>query len=370
MGILESKLDSESKNYINALCAIEFIARYTKDDHIIVAKYLLNTGFDQYVESYTKDTFYKFHLDEAIDNNSAYLKTFTILKTIIELNLFSYDEKLTLNSFNFHELGEFEDYYWRKDKFFSSPMIIDMNFNAAQLEEMQSEFKPNLGIAGFLERFTKNIGVDAPIHIVKMFNQDSYTIEEASLFIHANIDEQGIYLFDTKPNKHNVDLIADFIKSGRLAIEKNGAISKENLKTFLSSIDIVIKGFNEYFDGLESMKLSIKIEKLQIENEKLKNRISELECLLANVPSKTDTLENIEQKNINPDELKPEQEIPNTRTRGTVLKIIAILADMADLPDEPYTAFNMMEAHADSKGLKIPSKTPVADWLTKARDSN
>ena len=85
MGILESKLDSESKNYIKAICAIEFIAKYTKDDHIVVAKYLLNTGFDQYVESYTRDTFYKFHLDETIDNNGAYLKTFTILKTIIEL---------------------------------------------------------------------------------------------------------------------------------------------------------------------------------------------------------------------------------------------------------------------------------------------
>lgn len=102
----------------------------------------------------------------------------------------------------------------------------------------------------------------------------------------------------------------------------------------------------------------------------LKKRISELEGLLASTLRKTNTIKNIEQKTIDADELTPDQEISNTRTRGTVLKIIAILADMADLPDEPYTAFNMMEAHADLKGLKIPSKTPVADWLTKARDSN
>ncbi len=102
----------------------------------------------------------------------------------------------------------------------------------------------------------------------------------------------------------------------------------------------------------------------------LKKRISELEGLLASALRKTSTIKNIEQKTIDTDELTPDQEISNTRTRGTVLKIIAILADMADLPGEPYTAFNMMEAHADLKGLKIPSKTPVADWLTKARDSN
>lgn len=102
----------------------------------------------------------------------------------------------------------------------------------------------------------------------------------------------------------------------------------------------------------------------------LKKRISELEGLLASALRKTNTIKNIEQKNINTNELKPDQEISNTRTRGTVLKIIAILADMADLPHKPYTAFNMMEAYADSKGLKVPSKTPVAEWLTRARNSN
>lgn len=122
---------------------------------------------------------------------------------------------------------------------------------------------------------------------------------------------------------------------------------------------------NVYFHKRELLKLRSMNTSEDNEVEILKKRISELESLLASALRKTNTI-----KNINTDELTPDQEIPNTRTRGTVLKIIAILADMADLPDEPYTAFNMMEAHADSKGLKIPSKTPVADWLTKARDSN
>ncbi|ENV06148.1 hypothetical protein F967_01118 [Acinetobacter sp. CIP 102637] len=120
-----------------------------------------------------------------------------------------------------------------------------------------------------------------------------------------------------------------------------------------------------FFHKKELLKLKSMNTSEDNEVEILKKRISELESLLASALRKTNTI-----KNINTDELTPDQEIPNTRTRGTVLKIIAILADMADLPDEPYTAFNMMEAHADSKGLKIPSKTPVTDWLTKARDSN
>lgn len=127
---------------------------------------------------------------------------------------------------------------------------------------------------------------------------------------------------------------------------------------------------NVYFHKRELFKLKSMNTSEDNEVAILKKRIIELEGLLASAPKKTNTIKNIEQKTIDTDELTPDQEISNTRTRGTVLKIIAILADMADLPGEPYAAFNMMEAHADLKGLKIPSKTPVADWLTKARDSN
>lgn len=358
MGLLEKKLKSESKNYINALNAIEFLAKYTEDDYEDVAKYLLSASFDQYVESYTINDFYKFHPDEAMGNDGAYLKTYSTLIDVLTSSPFGYDMSLSLNSFNFPELFHANNCYWKKDDFFNAPAILELNFNADQLEKIQSEFKPNLGIAKFVEKLAKN-GVDAPIHIVKMFNQDSYTIEEASLFIHSNKDEQGVYHFDTKPNKHSLDLIADFIKSNSLVMEKDGTLRKENLKAFLYSIDIIIKGFNENCTVSHSLKQSIEIDKLNAENEKLKaeierlanhpdrqnnditllkNKISELESLLADALSKSNIQEN--------DELTPEQEIPNTRTRGNVLKIIAILTDMADLPNEPYTAFNMMEAHA------------------------
>ena len=43
---------------------------------------------------------------------------------------------------------------------------------------------------------------------------------------------------------------------------------------------------------------------------------------------------------------------------------------MAELPKEPYTSYNMLEAHANLKNLKLPSKGPVADWLTKSRNSS
>ena len=135
--------------------------------------------------------------------------------------------------------------------------------------------------------------------------------------------------------------------------------------SFLQATYTCIHFDKVFFHKRELLKLKSMNTSEDNEVEILKKRISELESLLASALRKTNTI-----KNIDTDELMPDQEISNTRTRGTVLNIIAILADMADLPDEPYTAFNMMEAHADSKGLKIPSKTPVADWLTKARDSN
>ncbi|WP_278492015.1 hypothetical protein [Acinetobacter gyllenbergii] len=116
---------------------------------------------------------------------------------------------------------------------------------------------------------------------------------------------------------------------------------------------------NALFDKQKDLsKCSKNLEKISKDNKNLKDELEK-----ANV-----RIKNLELKMNN--ELKPEQEIPITRTRNNVLKIIAILADMADLSDQPYTAFSMMEAHARLKNLDIPSKTPVAEWLRQARDSN
>ena len=70
------------------------------------------------------------------------------------------------------------------------------------------------------------------------------------------------------------------------------------------------------------------------------------------------------------DSITPEQEIPHPRKRNNVLRIISILYEMAGLPPEPFTAFNMMEAHATQNSKEIPKKDTTTDWLKKARDSN
>src|SRR5690606_12150376 len=112
-----------------------------------------------------------------------------------------------------------------------------------------------------------------------------YTIEEASLFVHSNVDEQGSYHFGIEPNKHNLDLITDFIKSGSLVIEKDGSIGKENLKNFLRSIDVAIKGFNENCELLESLKQSIEIDKLKVTIEKLKAELAEKDQKIKEIES-------------------------------------------------------------------------------------
>lgn len=126
----------------------------------------------------------------------------------------------------------------------------------------------------------------------------------------------------------------------------------------------------------EIRKQQDKIEQLNKFNEQFSNEILYLKKRLSFVASLTvnSQISNQDQAitgNIkNESELTPEQEIPNSRQRNNVLKIISILSDMADLPSEPFTAFNMLEACANKEGKEIPSKHTVADWLKKARDSN
>jgi TolA-binding protein len=108
--------------------------------------------------------------------------------------------------------------------------------------------------------------------------------------------------------------------------------------------------------------LNAEIARLRQENEdknkivvELQERIKELEALQPN--------EQVEiQINQPESELTPEQEIPHSRQRGNVRKIIAVLVDMARLPSEPYTAFNMLDAHAQANGMELPSKDTTTKW--------
>lgn len=140
-------------------------------------------------------------------------------------------------------------------------------------------------------------------------------------------------------------------------------IENTKLKNTISNLelDVAIK-------QVTVKELNAEIEKLEQENKRLKIELSEKVSLDSAIVSNQDQA--AEETKENYSDLTPEQEIPNARQRNNVLKIISILSEMADLPPEPFTAFNMMDAHATQNGKEIPSKHTIADWLKRAKDSN
>lgn len=110
--------------------------------------------------------------------------------------------------------------------------------------------------------------------------------------------------------------------------------------------------------------LEQKVLVLEKKLESSQAEINKLNTILSNYAQSSDEL--IQSL----DSITPEQEIPHPRKRNNVLRIISILYEMAGLPPEPFTAFNMMEAHATQNSKEIPKKDTTTDWLKKARDSN
>lgn len=140
---------------------------------------------------------------------------------------------------------------------------------------------------------------------------------------------------------------------------------REKAKDYLHQLQNLIKKsdkdskINEQQEKID--QLSKVNEQLSNEIFSLKQRISAIASLNSN--SQMSNQDQAEKVNIeNPLELLPEQEIPHSRQRGSVRKIIAVLVDMAQLPKEPYTAFNMLDAHAQSKGMELPSKDTTVKW--------
>jgi hypothetical protein len=277
MGLLQTKLQSNINEYVRALSAIEYLALMTTDKTEIVAKYLLNNQVEFLLDSYVVNDLFQIN-ETGCDCNGIYAATLSILNTVANFNQFTLDwnDRLSLTSFDYPELKQFENLYWKKSDLFNLPAIIEAGLKLEEFEKVKSEYKINLNLTKFVNTITKDRGVDAPIHIVKLFNKDYYTIEEAALFIHSNRDEDDKYHFDIEPDPSSMSFIGDFIKRGQLTIEKDGSISKDNLKAFLSSTDYIINGFNDYSDALESLKLTIKMDKLIKENEKIKGELRTL----------------------------------------------------------------------------------------------
>lgn len=250
------------------------------------------------------------------------------------------------------------------------------------------------------------------------FKNDVFTVQEAACLI-SNYESHDIYdksrqvaWLNKNPKYVEAEnFIYSALRGGLFEeIEPEFYIVKsEILKNFLSSKEIFIDGFNQglttqkYTEfckpliqkaepstehlNAEILRLSQIITEKDIEIKKLKQDVEKEKSSSFNSwldQAKAEKEANELQERIkkleegqvaegtkeNYSDITPEQEIPNARQRNNVLKIISILSEMADLPPEPFTAFNMMDAHATQNGKEIPSKHTIADWLKRAKDSN
>lgn len=214
--------------------------------------------------------------------------------------------------------------------------------------------------------------------------------EEASDFIYSFLRADSEYEYLDSHVHIGSDTIKKILTESNLLIDgfndsslMDVCLSNQNLKEN-KELSEKIKQLEKDLNALEAkqntsdfiltLEQAEKVE-LKKENHSLGLEIKELEEQLSNKviehphDKSLGFLSKVSVENSHP-ELKPEQEIPNSRQRNNVLKIISILAEMSQLPPEPFTAFNMMEAYANSNGKEIPSKDTIAKWLKKAMDSN
>ena len=140
----------------------------------------------------------------------------------------------------------------------------------------------------------------------------------------------------------------------------------DKLKTALESKDDDLTALAIDLTVTESAydKLKDELHRKDAEISLLKKRIPAIVSLDSAIVSNQDQV--VEEPKENYSDLTPEQEIPHTRQRGSVRKIIAVLVDMAKLPSEPFVAFNMLDAHAQSKGMELPGKDTTVKWTHKS----
>lgn len=273
---------------------------------------------------------------------------------------------------------DYSKFAFKKSELLAVLQAIDENFSfdtVASSEPIQEAIE--------IEKSDNQI----PLHIKILAMNDYFTIVESACFISLDEPEKiqayvdsGDFTYDAwryAEHIQAVKIIENAIRANKLDIESDGMIPRESLQKFLFERTCVIPGFNDNLPIQEPIgcgnptiqqtdpnieSLNAEIARLRQENEdknkivvELQERIKELEALQPN--------EQVEiQINQPESELTPEQEIPHSRQRGNVRKIIAVLVDMARLPSEPYTAFNMLDAHAQANGMELPSKDTTTKW--------
>lgn len=202
---------------------------------------------------------------------------------------------------------------------------------------------------------------------------------------------QPIELFRDYQNKTltEMDLLLIELGSGEICIESNDqrlhnfvwdkfdfffefkSITKIDLENEDVQDDVIQIQESTNFGQLSIQQTELNIENLNAEINQLRQliikkdkKIKELES--SKISKDRSKLGTREETKKDYSDLTPEQEIPHTRQRGSVRKIIAVLVDMAKLPSEPFVAFNMLDAHAQSKGMELPSKDTTVKWTHKS----
>ena len=189
---------------------------------------------------------------------------------------------------------------------------------------------------------------------IKEFNEVEYAQFQISIKEQNKFNDINIAIVESE----EIKLLKSKIDELEIALE-----SKDDDLTALA-IDFTVT--ESAYDRLKD-----ELHSKNTENEKIKadllekdGRIKEPESIQTNQDeSKLGTREETKKDY---SDLTPEQEIPHTRQRGSVRKIIAVLVDMAKLPSEPFVAFNMLDAHAQSKGMELPSKDTTVKWTHKS----
>jgi hypothetical protein len=84
----------------------------------------------------------------------------SILNTVANLNQFTLDwnDRLSLTSFDYPELKQFENLYWKKSDLFNLPAIIEAGLKLEEFEKVKSEYKINLNLTKFVNTITKDRG--------------------------------------------------------------------------------------------------------------------------------------------------------------------------------------------------------------------
>lgn len=356
MNTIIAELQSESRNYINSLEAIDLIAKHTNNNHMDVCRYLVKKDFAYFVASYSRNDLYVYESDTdylSTEEGIIFEKTHQILWAVIKLFDLEYDKESTLNSFNYPPLSEFETFFWNADDFFNKSIVKSLNITIETWEtyRLQHPKADGFDIAKFFRRLDdshiKSLP-ELPSHLKKIiFNKNNISIEDSSLFCYSTNDEKK-FKFSTLADEHAIGMIWDAIESDELQLDEEEKIQISELKLFLYKRGYVIRGFND------------DLRYLPIQNHEVKDEVQQLKDQLAQARQRIQELES--NQSIDNQPLHP-------RTRNGAYKIIAVLANMAELPDEPFTAFNMIQAHANSIGLEVPEKDTTAGWLRDSKNT-